>query len=120
MKKLLAITILLLLIALPVIAADQTLYVRDGASGTGTGADWTNACEELSLCEAKVDRATYDNVYIYVADGNYAGRIVFDAAENGTRMVYIYKATVAEHGTETGWDNAYGCLLYTSPSPRDS
>jgi hypothetical protein len=89
-------------------AADQTLYVRDGAAGTGTGADWTNACEELSLCEAKVDRETYDNVYIYVADGNYAGTITFNSVENGSRMVYIWKATVGSHGTETGWDNAYG------------
>lgn len=106
MKKYLV--ILFLLIAMPCFGADQTLYVRDGAAGTGTGADWTNACEELSLCEAKVNRADYDNVYIYVADGNYAGRIVFDSPENGSRMVYIYKATVAAHGTETGWDNAYG------------
>lgn len=108
MKKIFTVLFFILFIAFPVFAADQTLYVRDGASGTGTGADWTNACEELSLCEAKVDRATYDNVYIYVADGNYAGRITFDSVENGTRMIYIYKATVAAHGTETGWDNAYG------------
>jgi hypothetical protein len=108
MRKILLIIFIICLCS-SAFAADQTLYVRDGAAGTGTGADWTNACDELSDCEAKIDRATYDNVYIYVADGSYTG-VTIDAAVHGTDMIYIKKAVVAEggHGSATGWDNGYG------------
>ena len=89
-------------------AADQLLYVRDGATGT-TCSDWAsgNACDQISTAEALVDRSTYDDVYIFVADGSY-GKFVIDAAVSGTKRLHIKKATVAAHGTETGWDNAYG------------
>lgn len=75
-------------------------YVRAGATGTGTGADWTNAYTTLpSVLER-------DSIY-YIADGTY-GAYTFDDAEDGTKYIYIKKATTLNHGTETGWSSSYG------------
>lgn len=75
-------------------------YVRQGASGTGSGNDWTNAYTSLP------SSLTRDHVY-YIADGSYSG-YTFDDANDGTKIVYIVKATESDHGTDTGWDSAYG------------
>lgn len=110
MKKFILV-ILLLTLCVPAYAADQILYVRDcdgdSSCGTGAGTSWTNPYDTLDSAESAVDRASYDAVYIYVADGSYAGT-TFNATASGTKRVYIKKATVAEHGTATGWDNSYG------------
>jgi len=90
-----------LLIILPVTSFAADLYVRDG--GTGNCSDWTNACDQLTTAEAAASRGDT----IYVADGSYGG-ITFDVAESGTSIVTIKKATVAAHGTDTGWQDAYG------------
>jgi len=109
LRKLLFLTIILCVLLSPSVAmaADQILCVRKGAGGTGSGADWTNACDELSDCEAKVSRTANDDVYIYVADGTYLGATI-DAAVDGDDRIYIKKATATDHGTATGWDNSYG------------
>lgn len=79
-------------------AANQ--YVREGASGAGTGADWTDAYTALPATLTRGD--TY-----YIADGNYPGYL-FDDAVSGTSVITIKKATVADHGTSTGWSDTYG------------
>ncbi|HMR07185.1 MAG TPA: hypothetical protein PKA88_15485, partial [Polyangiaceae bacterium] len=43
----------------------------------------------------------------YVADGAYASRN-FNTSANGNLVITIKKATVADHGTATGWVNTYG------------
>jgi hypothetical protein len=75
-------------------------YVRQGAAGTGSGNDWTNAYTDLPANLTRGD--TY-----YIADGSYAGYVIDDAT-NGVLVITIKKATVADHGTETGWSDAYG------------
>jgi hypothetical protein len=72
--------------------------VRDG--GTGSGAAWNDALDDLPAT------MTRGNTY-YVADGSYAGYL-FDDAESGTTTITVKKATVADHGTATGWSDAYG------------
>lgn len=101
-------TCILLVVATASYAADQILYVRDGGEGT-TCADWStaHACDQLSTAEALVNRTANDSVTIYVADGTYLGATI-DAAVSGTKTLTIKKATASEHGTATGWDNAYG------------
>lgn len=95
MKRLL---IMLLLLTTPAMAADH--YVRAGATGTANGNDWTDAWTALPATLVRGD--TY-----WIADGQY-GAYTFNAAESDTTSIMIRKATVARHGTETGWDNAYG------------
>lgn len=77
-------------------AADH--FVRAGASGTGT--DWSNAYGSLPATLVRGD--TY-----YVAAGSYPGR-TFGTAASGTTPITIKKATVSDHGTATGWNDAYG------------
>src|SRR5688572_7568629 len=80
--------------------AQSTFYVRAGATGLGNGSDWNNAFG--SLPATLVRGATY-----YIADGNYS-RYTFDDPVSGTQVITIKKATVADHGTSTGWQNTFG------------
>ena len=74
-------------------------YVRSGATGNGSGSDWTNAYTSLP---ATLQRgATY-----YVASGSYAGR-TFNTAVSGALLITIQGATAASHGTDIGWSNSY-------------
>ena len=69
----------------------------------GDGSTWSNALDDLPASLTRGD--TY-----YIADGNYEGYL-FDstsAPTDGTKIITIKKATVSEHGDETGWDNTYG------------
>jgi hypothetical protein len=75
-------------------------YVRAGAAGTADGSDWTNAWTDLPFALTRGD--TY-----YVADGSYA-TYEFNDAVSTTLVITVKKATIADHGTETGWDASYG------------
>lgn len=99
------ITVLMLLSILlaPSMATAANHYVRDGA--TGTGADWTDACDDFAGSCAVASLVRGDTYY--VADGTYAAR-TFDKAVSGSLVITIKKATIADHGTETGWVSTYG------------
>ncbi len=75
-------------------------YVREGATGSGSGADWANAFTSLPSIMKRGD--TY-----YVADGSY-GSYTFDDANSGSEYITIKKATGPDHGTSVGWSNSYG------------
>lgn len=90
--------VVLLLSTTSVIAADH--YVRAGATGANNGSDWTNAYSLLPATLVRGD--TY-----FIAAGSY-GSYTFDDAESGSTWIYIKKATSSAHGTETGWNSAYG------------
>lgn len=84
----------------PLSAQALNYHVRVGATGNNNGADWTNAYAALPTTLLR------DSVY-YIADGTYSGR-TFSTATSGTALITIKKATVADHGTSTGWSNTYG------------
>lgn len=75
-------------------------YIRTGALGNGSGNDWTNAY--LSLPPNLVRGDVY-----YIADGVYNG-YYFDDSEHDTNKIYIIKANVLDHGTDSGWQNDFG------------
>jgi hypothetical protein len=75
-------------------------YVREAASGDGSGSDWDNAMTALP------DNLERGHVY-YVAAGSYPG-VTFDDPASGTEVIAVVKATAGDHGTETGWSAAYG------------
>lgn len=75
-------------------------YIRSGATGAGTGADWTNAYTDLPATFTRGE--TY-----YVADGSY-GSHDFTTAESGSTYITIKKATSSDHGISTGWSSSYG------------
>jgi len=74
--------------------------VRSTATGNGSGSDWTNAYTAIPATLVRGD--TY-----YIADGSY-GSYLFNTAVSGTLTITIKKATVADHGTATGWSDSYG------------
>jgi hypothetical protein len=74
-------------------AAAANHYVRQGGSGASPCADWTNACNALPTL---VSGDTY-----YFAAGTYA------AVSITVTNVTFLKATVADHGTSTGWSDSY-------------
>src|SRR5580765_2268984 len=75
-------------------------YVRQAASGSANGLDWTNAFTDIP--SSPVRGVTY-----CVATGNYASR-TFSTAVSGTTPISIVGATVNDHGPATGWSDAFG------------
>lgn len=101
MKNPLLLTLLLTMLFLDTLnAGAANRYVRAGATGTNNGTDWTNAYVALPASLVRGD--TY-----YLADGSY-GSYIFDDAVSGTTVITIKKATIADHGTSTGWLDTYG------------
>jgi len=77
-------------------------YIRQGAIGNNSGSDWVNANPNMITGTAFVRGNTY-----YVADGTY-GSVTFSEPVSGTTLVTVKKATIADHGTDTGWSDTYG------------
>lgn len=99
-KAALVVLCLSMLAGADVSVQSSVYYVRAGATGANTGADWTNA---FSALPATLSRgATY-----YVADGSYSS-YTFDDAASADALITIRKATAADHGTSAGWQAAFG------------
>ena len=81
-------------------AAPTTFYIRAGATGNGSGTDWTNAYGSLPSTLQR--GATY-----YIADGTYPGYTLDDPV-SGMELITVKKATVADHGTSVGWSDSFG------------
>lgn len=75
-------------------------YVRAGATGSGDGSDWTNAATDLPSALSR------GLVYL-VAAGSY-GSHRFDDGASGEALITLLRATEAAHGTDAGWDAAFG------------
>lgn len=93
---------------LPLEAEATNHYIRAGAGGASPcSTSWATACSNVSLPAIRGD--TY-----YFAAGNYTGYTFPDLA--GTTDVIFKKATVADHGTATGWLDSYatGQAVWTS------
>jgi hypothetical protein len=89
---------LILVLFMAATANAATHYVRQGASGSGSGSDWSNAYGSMPSTLIRGD--TY-----YIADGSYGG-YTFD--DSGSSTITIKKATASDHGTSTGWYSTYG------------
>ena len=100
-KHLLILTIFLFSVS--GLASAANYCVRDGASGSNNGSDWTNAYTDLPSTLSR--GSTY-----YIADGTYSG-YTFD--DSGTTLTYIKKAIASDHGISTGWSSSYGDGLAT-------
>lgn len=74
-------------------------YVRAGAEPGGDGSDWARAWTVLPdpLARGEV---------LLVAAGSYPG-YTFDDPAVDTASITVLRATVAEHGTDTGWDDTF-------------
>jgi hypothetical protein len=83
---------------LPIYSA--TLCVRPTSTGNASGSDWTNA---LGPAFTPARGNTY-----YFAGGSYSSGFTLSVADSGTTAITFKKATVADHGTATGWSDTYG------------
>jgi len=102
--------IVLLILLFPLTGFTANHYIRQGATGSADGSDWTNAWTDLPSSFVRGD--TY-----YIADGTY-GNHAFTTAESGTDYITVKKATSSDHGTETGWSSSYGdgqSFFYADP-----
>jgi|GEM_PF-2458702 len=75
-------------------------YVRQDATGSNDGSDWSNAY--TSLPASLLRGSTY-----YIADGSYSA-VTVNTNVDGTLWIYIKKAVISAHGTDTGWNNSFG------------
>lgn len=80
------------------------IHVRQGASGSNNGTDWTNAYTTFPAMGA----ITRGDV-IYIADTSSTLTIpTLSKALSSTTRISIKKATIADHGSATGWVDTYG------------
>ncbi len=97
----------IVLITVATAAAAAVHYVRPGATGANTGADWANAFKALPANLVRGD--TY-----YLGPGAYGAHTFADAA-SGTLPITLLRATATDHGTGSGWQAAYasGAATFT-------
>lgn len=94
-------TLAIILLGLAIGASAADICVGPAATGSGSGADWSNQKAWAAGGWARGDT-------VWVADGTYTGSTLLNIAESGTNLVRIVKATEASHGPSTGWSSAYG------------
>ena len=97
-------------------------YVSNIATGTGTGADWRNACTDfIGPCDVTSVSMRGTTIYVGGTPGNWLGAAYtaqnFSAPANGTIPITIIGATAENHGTNTGWQkpSASGMIAFTGP-----
>ena len=98
---------LIFALSLPAFAANH--YICPGATGTHSGAEWTDAYTGIGSATGNINPAsmTRGDTY-YVANGQVtlaASTTNFSTADSGTSLITIQKATDANNGTSTGWTN---------------
>jgi hypothetical protein len=98
---------------MPQTAFGANHYVRTGATGSGTGADWTNACTDFTGSCAVASLVRGDTYY--VSAGTYVGRN-FNTPTSASLVITIQRATIADHGTGTGWSDAFDAQVTWSYS----
>src|SRR5581483_8781700 len=96
--------LLLTLVIVPSLANAANHYVLSSAQGNGSGTDWSNACTDFTG-SCSVNSLVRGDTY-YVGTGTYGGR-TFSTPSSGTALITIKGATVADHGTDTGWAAAF-------------
>ncbi|MBU0510145.1 MAG: hypothetical protein KJ638_00385 [Chloroflexi bacterium] len=84
-------------------ATAATRCARPSTSGSGDGSDWHNAIALSSV----VSSPSYRGDTIFISGESY-GSMAFDAAESGTSIITIRKATADDHVTDTGWSASWG------------
>jgi hypothetical protein len=82
-------------------------YIYASASGSGTGANWTNAYTGLGSGAGKINPASMARGVVYwIAAGSY-GQQAFTTAASGSSIITVESATTANHGPAGDWSNAF-------------
>ena len=103
--------LLILFLLLTANASAATKYFRQGATGSGSGDDWTNAYTNTGDSATFNSRITRGDT-VYFADGTYNGwpAFTFNKPASGTTLITVKKAIPGSgnHGTDTGWSDSFG------------
>jgi len=82
-------------------------YIYASATGSGTGANWTNAYTGFGTGAHQINPAAMTRGVIYwIAAGNYGG-VNFSTPDSGTSVITLEGATIANHGPAGDWNNSY-------------
>lgn len=92
------------------LAADRHIRPSNDVTYNGDGTSWSAAASTGAPGAYKglpsASTLIRGDVY-YVADGAYPGQ-TFNRAASGTTPITIRKATLANHGSTTGWSDTFG------------
>ncbi len=92
-------------------------YIRAGATGTGSGANWTNAYTGFGTTAGKINPAGMARgVTYWIAAGSY-GSVTFSTPNSSTAVITLKSATAGNHGPALDWNNAFAgqALFLGSP-----
>lgn len=82
-------------------------YIRAGAAGSGSGANWTNAYTGFGTGAGQVDPSAMSRgVTYWIANGAY-GAQSFSTAASGSSIITINGVTTSSHGPASDWSNSY-------------
>lgn len=82
-------------------------YIRAGASGSGTGADWADAYIGFGTGTGQLNPANMSRgVTYWIANGNY-GNVSFTTPDSGSQVITIEGATATTHGPAPDWNSSY-------------
>lgn len=92
-------------------------YIYASATGTGTGATWTNAYTGFGTAAHQVNPATIiRGVTYWIGAGNY-GAVNLSTPDSGTQVVTLEGATTSSHGPAGDWNDGFaGQALFTGVS----
>ncbi len=90
-----------LLISFNRIGFSASHYIRSGASGSNSGASWSDAWPSFASTVW-----TRGDTY-YLAGGTYSESPVITKAQSGTTWIYIRKANATENSGNAGWSSSY-------------
>lgn len=99
--------ILALFVSVNAFAANH--YIRSGATGNASGADWTNACPDFTGACSSASLVRGDTYFVGGA-GPYNGGSTWlnlGTLNSGALTITIQHATIANHGTSTGWNDSF-------------
>src|SRR5215472_6032616 len=100
----------LLLLVSPILARASNCdglgncYIHAGATGSGSGSSWTNACPGLTgACSPS---SMSRGVTYWVAAGSYGGQ-TFSTPDSGSSVITIEAATTSNHGPASDWSSSF-------------
>lgn len=108
MKSLVIIIFLTFLFIVPCYGTNYHVRPSTDCSYDGDGTTWAcaSAAGQPGARKGFPTTLVRDNTY-YVAAGTY-GQTTLSTAVDGSKYIYIKKATDDNHGIETGWESSFG------------
>lgn len=82
-------------------------YIRAGATGAGTGANWSDAYTGFGISTGQVDPGAMQRGAAYWIAGGEYGPQNFSTPVMGTAIITIKGATPASHGAAADWNDSF-------------